>query len=178
MDLTPLTEPRKADLLISFIDIQNFAAITHKAGDSISIFQLIDSFAKIVIKIIEGTSGHIVKFIGDAALVIFPEDSVDEGVLTLKRIKDQCEDHLSKIGIPTKLRITAHFGEAAIGPLGEGKYRAIDVIGDSVNIASMLGRGEHRGRIVISPQAFRKLSPETRKIFHKHTPPVVYIVEE
>jgi hypothetical protein len=30
---------------------------------------------------------------------------------------------------------------------------------------------------VISPQAFRKLSPATRKSFHKYTPPVVYVAE-
>jgi hypothetical protein len=33
--------------------------------------------------------------------------------------------------------------------------------------------------MALSPQAFRKLEPETRKLFKKHTPPVTYIpVEE
>jgi hypothetical protein len=51
-------------------------------------------------------------------------------------------------------------------------------LGEAVNIASMLGRGEHRGRLVISPQVFRKLSPETRKSFRKFTPPIVYVAGE
>jgi class 3 adenylate cyclase len=69
-----------------------------------------------------------------------------------------------------------HFGETAIGPFGGSTE--LDVMGDSINVAARLGRGEHRGRFIISPQAFRKLKPETRKVFHKHTPPVVYVADE
>ena len=36
-------------------------------------------------------------------------------------------------------------------------------IGDTVNIAASLGRGEHRGRLIISPQVFRKLSLPSRR---------------
>jgi hypothetical protein len=52
------------------------------------------------------------------------------------------------------------------------------VVGDSVNIAATLDRGRNQGKFIISPQVFRKLRPETRKYFHKFTPPVIYISEQ
>ena len=55
--------------------------------------------------------------------------------------------------------------------------RVIKFIGDSVNNAAMLAGKDYRARFVITPQVFRKLKPETRKKFHKFTPPVVYIAE-
>jgi class 3 adenylate cyclase len=177
MDTSRFTTPQRVNLLISFIDIMSFSAISQRMGDPLALFEFLDSFAKTVIRIVDGTSGLIVKFIGDACLLVFPEDAVDEGIRTIIGIKSECEEQFRKQSIQTGLRITAHFGEVAIGPLGCGKCRSLDIIGDAANTASVLGRGEHRGRIIISPQAFRKLSAETRKLFHKYTPPIVYLAE-
>ena len=52
-----------------------------------------------------------------------------------------------------------------------------DVFGPTVNNAAMVDRRQQRGRFVMTPQAFRSLKPDTRKRFHKHTPPVVYLAE-
>lgn len=61
------------------------------------------------------------------------------------------------------------------GPIGTRNDKRLDVFGETVNIAAML----KANGIAITPQVFRKLEPETRKLFKKHTPPVTYIpVEE
>jgi class 3 adenylate cyclase len=177
MNITDISEPRRTNLLISFIDIMNFAAISHKLSDSVAVFNLLNEFAKTILGLVEKTSGHVVKFIGDACLLVFPEESVDEGVLAVMEIRKQCEELFTRRSIPTALRINIHFGEVAIGLLGDEKHARIDIMGDSVNVAATLGRGEHRGKILISPQTFRKLSPGTRKLFHKYTPPILYIAE-
>ncbi len=177
MDTSRFTTPQRANLLISFIDIMGFSSISQRLKDPVLLFEFLSAFAAAVIRIVEGTSGMVIKFIGDACLLAFPEDAVDEGMRTIIKIKKEYEAELKEKSIPTGLRITAHFGEVAIGLLGSGKCRTLDIIGDAVNIASTVGRGEHRGKILISPQAFRKLSAETRKMFHKHTPPIVYLAE-
>lgn len=178
MDFSKVTTPQKANLLVSFMDIQGFLGIAQKLKDPLDQFSLLSGFARMVIHDVESTSGRVIKFIGDSALVVFPEEAVDQGVKTLLALKARLEGYLSEKGFANRLRITAHFGEVAIGLLGEGHCRQLDILGDSVNTAAMLERAGHGGRLVISPQAFRKLSPSTRKLFHRFTPPQVYLAEE
>jgi hypothetical protein len=52
-----------------------------------------------------------------------------------------------------------------------------DFGGEAINIAFSLDRGPYRAQFVITPQVFRKLAPGNRKMFHKHTPPIVYLSE-
>lgn len=177
MDFSSITKPCTANLLVSFMDIQGFGGIARSLEDPLALFDLLDGWAKLVVAEIEGAGGRVIKFIGDECMIAFAEEAVDAGVRTLIEVKAKSEAYLESKGFPTKMRVTAHFGEAAMGPFGAGGCRLIDVFGDSVNVAAMLGRGEHRGRLVISPQAFRKMSTETRKLFHKHTPPIVYVAE-
>lgn len=168
MDISAISKPQKADLLVSFLDIQNFSGISRTLPDPLALFDLLDSVAVLMTRELEGAGGYVVKFIGDECLAVFPEDLADRGIGALAAAKRGVQRHLGDRGFPSMLRVTAHFGEVAIGPFGEGRSRQLDVIGDTVNIAASLGRGEHRGRLIISPQVFRKLSP----------PPLVYVAEE
>lgn len=51
-----------------------------------------------------------------------------------------------------------------------GGLAQLDVIGETVNVCATL---PHQG-VTLSPQAFRRLRPEHRKMFHRHTPPITY----
>ena len=177
MDFTKVTLPEKTNVLIAFMDIQGLRAIADVLSDPVDLFNLLNSWAKMIIKSIDTTTGRILKFIGDECLVIFPEADVDTGIRTLLSIKDQVEKYFKEKGFTNTMRITAHYGEVAIGQLGTGSSQRIDIIGESVNVAATLGRGEHRGQLIISPQAFRKLSTTTRRLFHKYTPPIVYVAQ-
>ena len=171
-----IKEPIKANLLICFYDLSRFADIAKKF-DGLEGFDVLNGMAVTVIRSIKKTRGRVIKFIGDAGLIVFPEDSVDEGVLALLKLRDEIIEYFKTRGVNVKLHVGVHFGEVVIGPFGEDPNRSIDVGGDSVNRASMLAGRDYRDKFVISPQAFRKLKPETRKMFHKFTPPVVYIAE-
>ena len=177
MDLISIKKPTKVNLLVSFMDIENFMSIAHGVPDSLKLFEMLNEMARAIIEEFEGTPGLVIKFIGDACLAVFPEAAADAGVLVLLAVKEKVEKLLSGFGFKNRLRVTAHFGEAAIGPYGWGDHVRLDVFGDSVQIAATLGRSEHKGRLIISPQAFRKLSSKTRKMFHKYTPPIVYVAE-
>jgi class 3 adenylate cyclase len=178
MDFSKVTTPQRATLLISFMDIQGFLSIAQKVQDSLEVFDLLNGWAGVVTPIVSRAGGYLVKFIGDACLMIFPEDSVDKGVLGIMELKAASEKYFNQKGFSNKLRATAHFGEVVVGPFGVAPHQAVDVLGDTVNTAASLEKVDRRGQLIISPQAFRKLSPSTRKLFHKYTPPVVYIAEE
>ena len=64
-----------------------------------------------------------------------------------------------------------------VGELGEYPYNSIDAFGESINTTFIMNGRPFKARFNISPQLFRKLDKDTRKIFHKFTPPVVYIAE-
>ena len=67
--------------------------------------------------------------------------------------------------------LKAHFGPVVIGEMKWGNLAHLDVYGETVNIAATL---ESFG-FSITPQAFRQLSFDQRKVFKKHTPPIRYI---
>jgi adenylate cyclase len=178
MTFSKVTVPEQTNLLIAFIDIQGLKGIADVLKDPMKLFSFLDSWAKIVIKEIDATEGRVLKFIGDECLIAFPDQGVNTGILTLLSIKKKVEKYFKSLGYANKVRITAHYGEVAIGQFGTGSHKNLDVIGETVNTASGLGRGEHRGQLIISAQAFRKLSTSTKRQFHKYAPPIVYLAEE
>ena len=172
-----IQKPIKTNLLICFGDLYRFIDVAKKLENALDMFDLLNGMAVTIIRHISNTRGRVIKFIGDSVLIVFPEDSVDEGMLLLLEMREKVAEYFSSRDIDMKMHIGVHFGEVAIGPLGQDPLRTIDVLGDPVSRAAVLAGREYRGKFVITPQAFRKLKPETRKRFHKFTPPVVYIAE-
>lgn len=174
MDLSNVDSPQKGNFLVAFADIHNFLAISRLLADPVSLFELLDGAASIVIASVAGTPGRVVKFIGDACLMIFPEEAVDVGTRCLLDIKERLEAYLGERSLPNRVQITAHLGEIAVGQFGRVPDRRLDVYGDAVNLAFGLGRGEHRGQVVLSRSAFDRLSPVMQARFREHTEPPVY----
>ena len=168
--LTELQTRAELPLLISFVDLSRFAAVARKRADR-EIADTLDEFYGRVYASVIGAGGHAVKFMGDAALLIFPDDAVDSAVMALLALKLETDSSLRSRGFPAWLAVKVHYGKAFAGPFGPPEHRSFDLIGQAVNIAAML---EPRG-FVLSTQAFRKLAPETRRQFKRHTPLAVYV---
>jgi len=164
------TNSRHQNLLIAFCDLTNFRKLSQLMVEE-ELFGYLSDFYEITGKILEEADGRVVKFIGDAALVVFPEESVDPGMLALRRLKQEIDRMNAERRIDSRLIIKAHFGRAMTGMLGTAGDKRFDVIGSEVNVAA----GLKSMGFAISVQAFRQLSPETRRLFKKHTPPVTYI---
>ena len=81
-----------------------------------------------------GARGHVVKFMGDAALLIFPDDSVDSGVLALVSLKRETDCWLRSRGYPARLAVKAQYGKVFAGPFGPPEHRWFDIIRRAVNI--------------------------------------------
>ena len=157
-------------LLIAFVDLSRFASGSRKRSDS-QVADMLDGFYARVGEQVAESGGKVVKFIGDAALVVFPEDLADEGVRALLALKQRVDQWLDAGGWDSSLIVKAHFGTAIAGDFGPAGDKRFDVIGSSVNQAALL---ESTG-IALSAAAFRKLSADTRTLFKKHTPPITYI---
>jgi len=172
-DLTNTTEVSERNLLVALFDLSSFGRFTrsHTSSDT---WNFLSSYFEFVGDIINTGGGTVVKFMGDAGLVVFPEENIDRGVLALRELKTSGDRWLAERDSPCRNAIKAHFGPVTCGPIGTREEKHFDVIGDTVNIMVMLDTRSS----AITPQVFRKLKPATRKHFKKHTPPIQYIPVE
>jgi adenylate cyclase len=159
--------------LIAFVDLTRFFVQSQRVSDT-TMADVIDGYYQRVASIVDKGGGRVVKFIGDAALVVFPENAVDGGVQALLDLKESVDELMAAEGWDCRLTVKAHFGTTVAGPFGPSSSRHFDVIGKAVNTAAAL---DSMG-VTLSVSAFRKLRPEIRRRFKKHTPPITYIRNE
>lgn len=157
-------------LLIAFVDLTRFAAQSQRIDDQV-LADTIDSFYELVAATVQSAGGKVVKFLGDAALIVFPEDVVDQAVETLLTLKTSVDQMMSASGWECRLAVKVHFGSVIAGLFGARDEKRYDVIGKDVNTTAML---EASG-VTLTVDAFGKLGSELRTRFKKQTPPVTYI---
>jgi class 3 adenylate cyclase len=157
-------------LLIAFIDLTRFAAQSQRTDD-LELAETIDAYYEHVSAAVRAGGGSVVKFEGDAALIVFPATGVDRGVETLLALKDSVDDLVIHRGWECRLIAKVHFGTVIVGPFGAVGDKRPDIIGRAVNVAAML---DATG-VTLSVEAFRKLGSDVRARFKKHTPPITYI---
>ena len=163
--------------LVFFTDISGFTRLVRDMELS-ELAEFMLQFADITRRHVESAGGTVVKYIGDSALGYFNSDKVDEGISALLAMQKEIEEKFIVKGKKTGLRIGVHYGPFAMCTLLPVKEP--DLMGETINIAAMIGSGgqtKHRSKLIISPEAFRKLSSDSRKQFHKFTEPIVYLAE-
>ena len=164
------------DHIISMYDLTSFVSISKKL-DSKGIFDLINSLHILTIDILQDQKPIIIKNIGDASLIVFSKDNVNKKVALLLKLKIKIEEYLKNKGYQSKVSFSSHFGEITIGEIGNKPYNSIDAFGENINTTFIMNGKPFKSRFTISPQLFRKLDKESRKIFHKYTQPIVYIAD-
>ena len=168
-------EPRAArELLIVFVDLSTYTQDARRTNDDARVADVIDAYYE---RIADGTreaGAQILKFMGDGALLVFPRDRADDAVAALLETKDSIDCWLAGERWESRLVVKAHAGTVVAGGFGARGEKRFDVMGDEVNVAARLLTRS----FAISAQAFRLLSPDTRKRFKKHTPPITYIPVE
>ncbi len=169
-NLDALSTPQEVDLLVAFSDISGFHRAIRKRTPRV-FFDLLSGYYELFGDIIERAGGRIIKFMGDSTLFVFSADQVDTGVCTIQELQTAGNAWLHDNSMSCGHYFKVHFGPVMAGPIGTRTDKRLDVFGETVNIAAML----KAGGIAITPQVFRKLGPETRKLFKKHTPPITYI---
>jgi adenylate cyclase len=169
-DVTSRTE---IDLLIAFADLTRFAAQSTRVTDE-ELARVMDAHYERVAARIEPAGGRVVKFIGDAALMVFPVDEADRAAIALLDLKEEVDAAFAELGWECRLVVKVHRGPVIAGPYGARSGKRFDVLGKTVNAAALL---DSTG-VALSVEAFRALGPELRKRFKKHTAPITYIRAE
>jgi class 3 adenylate cyclase len=133
------------------------------------------AYYELVGDLVAEAGGSVVKFMGDAGLLIYPAAEAERAVVGLRQLKIAGDTWLTDHAVPCRHVIKAHVGSVYCGPMGTRQEKRFDVFGETVNTTALL---PSHG-LSITPALFRQLGPESRKLFKKHTPPVTYIpVEE
>jgi len=156
--------------LVTISDLTGYAKFAAKKPEN-EIFQLLSDYYELVGDVIAPASGRVIKFMGDGALMLFPEDKVDAGVRALLELQGRGNRFLSERNVPSQHHIRAHFGPVCCGEVGTRNDKRLDVLGSTVNAVFMM----KTPGFAITPGTFRKLAPRTRKLFKKHMPPIAYI---
>ena len=164
------TDITELELLVASSDLTLFARYA-RGHSNREIFELMADYFEMVDDIVSEGGGEVIKFMGDGALMTFPEDGVDAGLAALRRLKEEGDTWCEERSMPCRHIIRAHFGEVVQGPIGTRDNKRVDIFGETVNTAFLV----KSSGLAVTPQLFRKLGREARTFLKKHTPPVTYI---
>ncbi|MDD5089347.1 MAG: adenylate/guanylate cyclase domain-containing protein [Candidatus Wallbacteria bacterium] len=160
---------KKCTLLIAFADLSSFLKHAAKCTD-LELMAFLQSYYDFAGEIIEKAGGTVIKCIGDALLITFPESKADAGVKALIKLKIDGDKWLEKKKSPCRNNIKVHFGPVAVGEIGPDGGRRHDIIGNAVNTAAQI----RSPGMAVTTQAFEALTPATKKLFLKYTPQITY----
>ena len=130
--------PTLSEQIIVFADLRGYHRhICSKLGPG-QIFDFLSEYYSAVQSSLDGCDGQVIKFIGDAILLLFPATDPRDTIDTLEKLKTEIDLFLSRGGYHSQLCIKAHVGTVAIGRMGEGSLERLDVCGLAVNQTALL----------------------------------------
>lgn len=160
------TMSEQQEYFVALFDLTNFGSF-YKSSSPQSVLEVLQEFSELSMKVVNKFGGRVIKFSNYSGIAAFPSDQVDQGVRAMIQLKIEVDQWTQRKIPGSSLAMNGHVGPAAIGSLGNSN---LEIVGEAVSMVYSMGKKQ----FVISPQAFRKLTPETRKEFHKYTPPIVY----
>lgn len=127
----------RVDVTVMFVDIRDFTPFAEANTAEDTVAHLNTLFA-IVIDAVDDAGGHVNKFLGDGAMVVFgaPErvdDHADRAVACAARIQHAVT---AGFGGTTRLGIGINTGTVIAGTIGSPKKLEFTLIGDAVNVAA------------------------------------------
>jgi class 3 adenylate cyclase/DNA-binding transcriptional MerR regulator len=131
------TVPGESQAAIAFIDISSFTPLTAEMGD-LKAAEILVIFSDIVRESTARFDGGVVKQIGDAFMLVFPESA--PAVACLLEIERRAAD---------ETQFPAVRGGIASGSV---LYREGDYVGAIVNLASRLAGEAERHQVIITPE--------------------------
>ena len=131
--------------VVWYSDLVGFTRITDTVSADI-VLALLNDYAEAQVEAIEANGGHVLKFIGDGILAIFPEEDTK---LACTRALDAAADQNRAIaalnerratsGLPTTAtHLALHVGELLYGNVGSPRRLDFTVLGPAVNEAARI----------------------------------------
>jgi adenylate cyclase len=147
----------RTPLLIVFLDLDGYKVACEQRAD-LEVADTIDDYYDRVAGAVHTAGGRVVKFIGDASLIVFPERAIDAGIRMLLDLVPRIDAFMRERGWPCRLRAKAHFGTVVAGEFGSTGAARFDVMGREVNEAALMSSAG----IAVSAAALSRLSSDTR----------------
>jgi adenylate cyclase len=136
-------DPIRAVVWLS--DLVGFTRISD--GESAAtVLALLNDYAEVQVEQIEAHGGHVLKFIGDGILAIFPQDDTAlacrhalDAAVGLRDRLNALKQRRAAAGLPvTDTHIALHLGEVLYGNLGSARRLDFTVLGPAVNEAARI----------------------------------------
>lgn len=175
-DLLSISKSETRQLMVCFADLTLFTRISRQLSP-VEVFKMLDNMFKTIEDHVTRAGGYIVKYMGDSALILFEQDDMESGIRALLDSKNEIDEWFQKTNRPNRLSVNCHFGDVTVGRFETNSGSWIDVIGDTVQYASMLGRYKKYGLtsdFIVSKDVFNNLGKKGKELFHRFTPPLVY----
>ena len=161
-------EPIRA--VVWYSDLIGFTRITDNVSPDV-VLALLNDYAEAQVEAIEAHGGHVLKFMGDGILAIFPNEDTS---LACKRALDAAAALRQRIaslnvrrmasGLPiTDTHLALHVGELLYGNLGSPRRLDFTVLGPAVNEAARMESlcGSLEQTVIVST-AFAEAAGEAR----------------
>ncbi len=171
---------------VLFADVSGFTTLTEKLGEKGSegpeeLTRLLNMYFGRMIAMIEGEGGEVVKFGGDALIVLFPalDEPLGHSVRRALQTAEAMQAAMASMStLPTSvgpvsltMKIGIGAGEVITMQVGGLRNRWEDLVaGDPVRQMSAAEKTAAKGEIILSPEAQALLHPEPLKPRFLHKP--------
>lgn len=119
-------------MVVTLADIAAFDKASRGKTNQ-EVFRMLDEFYELVGNVVGSVGGRVVKFMGDGAFVVFPEEQAKQAVASLRDLHAQAQTIWSEFDPTSKVRISAHVGSVLCGSVGTTDDKRFDVFGTPVN---------------------------------------------
>jgi len=161
---------------VLFADIVGFTSISEKLPPQ-EITNILNEYFSHISSIAQIHNGHIDKFMGDCAMIVFgvPEyseshsiNAINCAIMIQQMVAVLNEQRLKQHKIPIHFKIGVNSGAMIAGNLGSNDRMEYTVIGDPVNIASRLANIAESDQIIILEELFNQHELSQDIIANKH----------
>jgi class 3 adenylate cyclase/YHS domain-containing protein len=136
--LPPSDVTGQLDASVVFVDLASFTSLTESMGD-VTATEILSRFSQLVRRAVSRCDGRVVKQIGDAFMLVFPDAT--SALRGASEIQQRAEDEPQFLGT----RLGVHCGPVL--------YREGDYFGATVNVAARITAEASRNQIVMTAAA-------------------------
>jgi adenylate cyclase len=131
--------------IVWYSDLVGFTRISGTVSPDV-LLAMLNDYAEAQVEEIESHHGHVLKFIGDGILAIFPDDDTTracrralDAAVNLRRRIAALNERRQGAGLPvTDTQLALHVGELLYGNLGSPRRLDFTVLGSAVNVAERI----------------------------------------
>jgi len=169
-------DSERLPMFVLYVDLVGSTKMSSDLNpDSLNV--IIRTFSQEMSYVIESFGGYVLKFIGDAVLAYFPDNTKNnqtEEIMNCSEIMNKIVNKainpiLERERLPKlQIKISVDYGDCSIVRYGANKNRShIDLIGLTLNLAAKMQNYAKPNQTIIGETVFKRLNTKTKKMFKK-----------